>query len=83
LSSSTIYYIRAKQNCVPGYASLTSSYSNVVSGSTLQSTTTTTTTTTTTIAPTTTTTTQARFNYSASLSYDLDSSREACDDNNC
>jgi hypothetical protein len=80
LSSSTIYYIRAVQSCVPGYSSLTSSYSNVVSGSTLQSTTTTTTSTTTTIAPTTTTTTAAKFNFSASVAYDTLSSVIACND---
>jgi hypothetical protein len=80
LSSSTIYYIRAVQSCVPGYSSLTSSYSNVVSGSTLVSTTTTTTSTTTTLAPTTTTTTQARFNYSASVAFDYSSSAVACND---
>lgn len=82
LSSSTIYYIRAKQNCVPGYASLTSSYSNIVSGSTSVATTTTTstTTTTTTLAPTTTTTTLARFNYSASVAYNASSSNVACGD---
>ena len=78
LQSSTIYYIRAKQNCVPGFASLTSSYSNVVSGSTLVSTTTTTTTTTTAGPTTTTTTTLARFNYSSSVAYSLNSPLEAC-----
>ena len=74
LSSSTIYYIRAKQSCVPGFQS-TSSYSNIVSGSTLQSTTTTTTTT---LAPTTTTTTLATFNFSASLSFSSGSDEIAC-----
>jgi hypothetical protein len=74
LNSSTIYYIRAKQSCVPGFQS-TSSYSNIVSGSTLQSTTTTTTTT---LAPTTTTTTLATFNFSASLSFSSGSDEIAC-----
>jgi hypothetical protein len=82
LSSSAIYYIRAKQNCVAGFQP-TSSYSNVVSGSTLQSTTTTTTsttTTTTTAAPTTTTTTLAKQNFSASVAYNISSSTVACND---
>jgi len=74
LNSSTIYYIRAKQRCVPGGA-LTSSYSNIVSGST---TVVTTTSTTTTLAPTTTTTTLARFNFSASLSFSSGSDEIAC-----
>jgi len=81
LSSSAIYYIRAKQTCEPGYASLTSSYSNIVSGSTLVATSTTTTTT---IAPTTTTTTLARFNFSGSFSYSTSSINIACLENdNC
>ena len=81
LSSSTIYYIRAKQSCEPGYASATSIYSNVVSGSTLVPTTTTTTTT---LAPTTTTTTLARFNFSGSFSYSTSSINIACLENdNC
>jgi hypothetical protein len=80
LSSSTIYYIRAVQSCVPGYSSLTSSYSNVVSGSTSVSTTTTTTSTTTAGPTTTTTTTAAKFNFSASVAYDTLSSVIACND---
>ena len=74
LNSSTIYYIRAKQSCVPGFQS-TSSYSNIVSGST---TVVTTTSTTTTLAPTTTTTTLAKFNFSASLSFSSGSDEIAC-----
>ena len=74
LNSSTIYYIRAKQSCVAGFQS-TSSYSNIVSGST---TVVTTTSTTTTLAPTTTTTTLATFNFSASLSFSSGSDEIAC-----